>query len=823
MRDLAEKALWSETATDVGRVFGHGLGCPCCGFGGAEEPEFTILPSSGTASNGKIIFSYDEAAAQLTRSGNTWSSVQGQGITVSYAFRSTAPATMPSGTTGFVRFSDAQILAAETSLALWADVCGIVFARAGSGTAGEGAYSDDASILFANYTTETSPASGFAFLPTPGATAASNSSGDIWIDRSDAPNAAPVFGDFGPHVLAHEIGHAIGLRHPGNYNGESPTYETEALYWQDARMFTVMSYFGSTNTGGNLPAFSWGPQLHDIAAAQRLYGANMTTRTGDTVYGFNSTADRNLFTITSAAQGAVFAIWDAGGNDTLDLSGYSENAEIDLRAESFTSAGPTPANGPARYNIAIARGVTIENAIGGAGNDMMTGNAAANRLVGNAGADTLDGMGGADTLDGGAGDDRYVLRSGTETLVDSSGFDEVTLLVSGPTSYTLPTGLEILNVSSAVSIVVANGNSVDNFITANAGNTELYGFDGNDRLFGSVGNNRLEGGTGIDLLFGSDGNDALFGQIGDDRLEGEAGNDLAFCGEGADVFIGGTGADQAFGENGVDLLFGGSGADILLGEFGDDRLFGEFDNDLLFGGVGADEMQGEQGDDRLFGDVGGDIMFGQDGADELQGENDNDRLFGGFGTDIMFGQAGDDELQGEQDNDRLFGGFGADIMFGQDGADELQGEQDNDRLFGGTGADIMFGQDGADELQGEEDNDRLFGGLGADQLLGQAGADELQGEEGADRLSGGSGNDTLVGGADADVFLFAAGSGADTLLGFEDGLDLLDLRGYAGATFANTTIVQQGANTLVTFVGGDTVLLMNFTATNLDAADFLFT
>ena len=89
-------------------------------------------------------------------------------------------------------------------------------------------------------------------------------------------------------------------------------------------------------------------------------------------------------------------------------------------------------------------------------------------------------------------------------------------------------------------------------------------------------------------------------------------------------------------------------------------------------------------------------------------------------------------------------------------------------------------------------------------LSGQAGADELQGEGGADR------------------YVFTQGGGADEVRGFEDGADILDLRFYAGATFANTTIAQQGADTQVTFVGGESVLLVSVGAANVSAADFLF-
>jgi hypothetical protein len=55
------------------------------------------------------------------------------------------------------------------------------------------------------------------------------------------------------------------------------------------------------------------------------------------------------------------------------------------------------------YNIAIAYGVWIENAVGGGGNDSLTGNDVDNLLVGGGGADLMFGNAGRDTLDGGSG------------------------------------------------------------------------------------------------------------------------------------------------------------------------------------------------------------------------------------------------------------------------------------------------------------------------------------------------------------------------------------------------------------------------------------
>ena len=97
---------------------------------------------------------------------------------------------------------------------------------------------------------------------------------------------------------------------------------------------------GADHVDGSKIIYGATPLLHDIAAIQRLYGANMTTRTGDTTYGFNSNADRESFHIDSAGEKVVFAVWDAGGKDTFDFSGYSEDQWIRLgEVSSPMSAG----------------------------------------------------------------------------------------------------------------------------------------------------------------------------------------------------------------------------------------------------------------------------------------------------------------------------------------------------------------------------------------------------------------------------------------------------------------------------------------------------
>jgi serralysin len=311
-------------------------------------------------------------------------------------------------------------------------------------------------------------------------------------------------------TYVHEIGHALGLGHGGPYNG-SASYGVDNLYVNDVWSYTIMSYFDQAEADFGSYRFVMGPSLGDILAAQNLYGANTTFNSGNSVYGRNATAG-SLYDFANFATVPAFTIYDTGGADTLDASGYGANQIINLNAEAFSSIGGLS------NNIAIARGVVIEAAIGGDGADSMLGNAGDNLLAGNAGADTLNGGAGNDSLDGGTGDDRLIGGDGTDI------FDY--RLVSGAISFNLAAG-------------TASGSDI--------GTDTLFGIEGAsggqgaDDFFGDAGNNLFFGNAGADTLNGGAGSDSLFGGAGDDLLIADGLGDHIEAGHGDDVILlGGT-------------------------------------------------------------------------------------------------------------------------------------------------------------------------------------------------------------------------------------------------------------------------------------------
>ncbi|MCA3278320.1 MAG: M10 family metallopeptidase C-terminal domain-containing protein [Roseomonas sp.] len=224
-------------------------------------------------------------------------------------------------------------------------------------------------------------------------------------------------------TYVHEIGHALGLGHGGNYNGWA-TYGVDNLYQNDHWAYSIMSYFDQAEAGFGSYRFVMGPSLADIVAVHSIYGANTNFNSGNSVYGRNATAG-SLYDFAAYSTTPAFSIYDTGGSDTLNASGYSVNQTINLNAEAFSSIGGLV------NNISIARGVVIEGAVGGSDADSVLGNAGDNFLFGNAGADTLSGGAGSDNLYGDAGNDMLIADGSGDYLNGGDGDD---VILQGGTS-----------------------------------------------------------------------------------------------------------------------------------------------------------------------------------------------------------------------------------------------------------------------------------------------------------------------------------------------------------------------------------------------------
>ena len=356
----------------------------------------------GTMAAGKPVYSLDQIVSVLGRYNEKWA---GAAPTITYQFYETTPAGLPGDITFAPLTADERALI-RTAFAAWADAANLNFVEA----ADNGVYGTASGrISFMLNAAAPSYEWGSTVTHERGFSAGKQSivSAEIQISP-DAVAARRLFvGGYNFQAMMHEIGHSLGLPHPGDYNadGTTITYANSAVYYQDSRQYTVMSYFDATSTGANFvppgetASYSSATLLiDDIAAIQAIYGANMSTRTGDTVYGFHSNAGPVAydFTVTTAP---VISIWDAGGNDTIDLSGSTRAAQLDLNPGIFSNVMGMVGN------LSIAYGATIENAIGSTGGDTIIGNAVANAIQGLDGDDVLQGNGGNDSLDGGAGND----------------------------------------------------------------------------------------------------------------------------------------------------------------------------------------------------------------------------------------------------------------------------------------------------------------------------------------------------------------------------------------------------------------------------------
>ncbi|MFN0193765.1 MAG: beta strand repeat-containing protein [Aestuariivirga sp.] len=444
---------------------------------------------------------------------------------------------------------------------------------------------------------------------------------------------------------------------------------------------------------------------------------------------------------------------------------------------------------------------------------------------------------------------------------------------------------DVLGVEAIDRLIVRGGGGNDTInastVAAGAVLLTLDGGAGNDTLISGPSVNALLGGTGDDTYV-TDALSTIFENVGEgtDTVKTSLNSvtlaanleNLTFTGAGNfsglgnelnNVIIGGAGTDSLTGFLGNDTLMGGAGADSLFGDDGTDMASYlnaaagvKISLDLIFAATGDAAGDDLQSIEDLQGSAFNDVLDGDGGANRLLGEAGNDQLDGGGGGNAMDGGAGVDAVSYLSS----VAGVTADLRLPSLNAGDALGDTfaDIENMIGSNFGDTLRGTDGANTINSGNGNDVVQGRSGNDTLIGAGGDDRLFGENDDDLLAGGSGKDLLTGGDGDDRFDFNAAN-ESTPNALRDAIVDFTVNPAAGAAFIDRIDVETidaraglPGNQAFTFIGSGPftgegqirafqanlntviqfntagangsemeILLINFTAANLSAADFV--
>jgi Ca2+-binding RTX toxin-like protein len=508
---------------------------------------------------------------------------------------------------------------------------------------------------------------------------------------------------------------------------------------------------------------------------------------------------------------------DGGGDfDTLDYSASSA-ARIVVTV-SFGRVVKYAAGGTTETDSIQS----IENLIGTAGNDKLTGWGQDETFTGGAGNDTIDGGDGSDTA-------RYDLDVTAGLVVGN-----VHANLAGAFALDGLGGRDAFRRTSATNV------TIERLVTGG----------GADTLIGDGDNNWLRGGLGADSINGGDGFDYA-DWLGDLDANGDGQGIIVNLGTGA-VTVPGWGAEVSAGIvvaggtardtggaidrlAGIEAVRATSGRDLLVGSSGDDHVRAMQGADTIMGGLGDDRVS-HTSDADTNGDGFGAIVNLSSGAVTLAGWG-AESLPGGLTVAARTARDGWGDIDmldsvesalgsGQKDlliaatrqpnfaiagstyfgegRSFLRGNMGADTIRGISGADGATADYRDDvsgvtvNLAAGTAEDgwgnidILVNVTGA---QGSAFGDLLIAGPGGSYLRGREGDDTLQGGAGRDSAN----YNPALGAVTVNLLTGIATDGeggTDSLIGIENVSTGIYADSILGSAADNTLFGGRGADTL---------------------------
>jgi Ca2+-binding RTX toxin-like protein len=299
------------------------------------------------------------------------------------------------------------------------------------------------------------------------------------------------------------------------------------------------------------------------------------------------------------SSGGVDTFNGDNGVDTANFGAFQFAVWVELTNISMEAYTRSNTNVTSGSWSSLANFTSVENVVGSAYQDYLSGDAQANILSGGADADAIYGLGGNDVLDGGAGIDTLIGGLGDDTYhVDAVG--DVVTEVAGEGTDTINSSITLTNRANVERLVLTgtaaiNGTGLDaqaDVLTGNSGANTLTGLGGNDTLDGGAGADTMVGGLGDDIYYVDNAGDIVTEAVsaGIDSLFSSISYTMATNAEG--LYLTGTAAINGTGRDGQnDFIIGNSGANVLAGLTGNDVLNGGLGNDTLTGGAGADTFR----------------------------------------------------------------------------------------------------------------------------------------------------------------------------------------------------------------------------------------